>query len=222
MKKITFILGLICLFTLNSCVDIFDELFLKKDGSGTYKYNINLSYSKVKINSILALDSLDGKRVPKLKEIKDKVAFYQSKLSEKEGIKDVKIDANYTDFVFKISVDFESLGQLQNAIREIVREEIKDKENSLLAEDWISLDGDNLIRSIPNFQTNVNKLKKEDQDLLKTGKYISVTRFEKPVDKFDNPQAQLSPSKMAVMVKSTPYAVSINPTLLRNVIQLEN
>lgn len=220
MTRILCFLAVSSTLFLGSCVDIFDELFLKEDGTGTYKYNINLSYSKVKINSILALDSLDGRRIPELQEIKDKVVYYQEKLRGKEGIKNVTIDANYTDFVFKLTVDFESVNQFQTAIRELIKEEIADKENSLLKENWISWNGSELVRSIPNFQTPVNKLKKEDQESLKSGKYMSVTRFEKAIDKCDNPQAQISPSKTAVMVKATPYAVSINPGLLKNTIQL--
>ena len=46
------------------------------------KYTVNLSSSKVKIGSILALDSLDGKKVPSLDEIKQKVTEFKLKLSE--------------------------------------------------------------------------------------------------------------------------------------------
>ena len=67
-----FFLGLISLF-ITSCVDIFDDITIHADGSGTYKYTINMSASKVKINSILALDSLDDHRVPKIPEIKEKI-----------------------------------------------------------------------------------------------------------------------------------------------------
>ena len=49
-----------------------DELTIHDDGSGTLKYAINLSSSRVKVNSILALDSLDGKKVPSIDEIKAK------------------------------------------------------------------------------------------------------------------------------------------------------
>ena len=50
-----------------------DELTIHDDGSGTLKYAINLSSSRVKVNSILALDSLDGKKVPSIEEIKTKI-----------------------------------------------------------------------------------------------------------------------------------------------------
>ena len=52
-----------------------DELTIHDDGSGTLKYAINLSSSRVKVNSILALDSLDGKKVPSIEDIKTKFLY---------------------------------------------------------------------------------------------------------------------------------------------------
>lgn len=208
------------LLLMSSCVDIFDEIIVHNNGSGTYKYTVNLSASKVKINSILALDSIDGQRVPSLDEIRNKIALYQGKLEEKEGISNVAVDANYDDFVFKFSCDFASVTTLQNAIRDIIKEEAKDKNNPLYNENWLSWDGKQLVRSIPNFQTPLNKLKPEEQEELKKGKYISVSRFDKPVSKCDNSTAQISPTKTAVMVKSTPFSVALNPGILKNTIVL--
>lgn len=213
---------LIPLFLLGSCVDIFDELIIHTDGTGTYKYTVNLSASKVKINSILALDSIDGKRVPKLPEIKEKIELYRKKLEEKEGISNVKVDANYDDFLFKISLDFESVQYLQDGIREIVKENIEDKNDPALNENWVSWDGKTLVRSIPNFKNFVTKLKPEDQEKLKEGKYNAVSRFDKPVIKSENPDALISPSKTAVMIKSTSYQVGTNPAILKNTIQVAN
>ena len=59
-----FLIGLV-----TSCIEISDDLTLNNDGSGTLRYKINLSASKVKVNSILALDSLDGKPVPSKTQI---------------------------------------------------------------------------------------------------------------------------------------------------------
>lgn len=220
MKYFLACIGL--LFLLNSCVDIFDEIIVHANGSGTYKYSVNLSASKIKINSILALDSIDGQKVPSLDEIKNKITLYKDKLDQKEGISNVVVDANYDDFIFKFSCDFTSVAALQNAVRDIVKEESRDKNNPLYNESWLSWDGKQLVRSIPAFQSPINRLKAEDQEELKKGKYITVSRFDKPVAKCDNPSAQISPTKTAVMVKASTFAVAQNPTLLKNTVTLEN
>ena len=74
------------LLSLTSCIEIFDDLTIHNDGSGTFKYNVNLSSSKLKINSILALDSLNGVKVPSIEEIKSEIARVKSKFEIKPGI----------------------------------------------------------------------------------------------------------------------------------------
>ena len=63
MKLMIYILSIITVFSISSCIEIIDDLTLNSDGTGSFKYTINLSASKIKINSILALDSLDGKKI---------------------------------------------------------------------------------------------------------------------------------------------------------------
>ena len=63
-------------FVISSCIEILDDITFNLDGSGTFKYTLNLSSSQVKINSILALDSLDGNKVPSLEEIQQKIVLW--------------------------------------------------------------------------------------------------------------------------------------------------
>lgn len=217
------IIGLLCLlFLFGSCIEITDDITLKSDGSGTFKYVVNLSPSKLKINSILALDSLDGRKVPSLDEIKEKIDYYKTKLASKEGISNVKVESNYTDFIFKIYCDFKRIENLQQAIKEIVEEETKNKDWKELDHNWLVWDGFKMIRSVPPLSTySTDRLKKEDSEALKNGKYISITRFDRPIEKFDNEAGVLSGNKMAVMVKTNPYALMQNHQLLDNTIQLQ-
>lgn len=216
-----FLIGFLIL-ALSSCVDIWDDITIHADGSGTYNYRVNMSASKVKINSILALDSVDGRRIPKLAEIKEKIEYYRNKLEEKQGISNVRIESNYDDFIFKIYVDFESVADLQNGIREIIKEEIKDKNDPVLDENWLSWDGKTLTRIVPNFQAVIQKMKAEDQEKLKKGKYTSVSRFDKPIIKCDNPQAKISPTKTAGLIESNTYSVGTNPSVLKSTFVVSN
>jgi hypothetical protein len=65
-----------------------------------------------------------------------------------------------------------------------------------------------------------SKLKKEDAEALKRGNYMSISRFDKTVEKVDNPAALISANKQAVMIKSTPYALIQNLKVLENIIYL--
>lgn len=221
MKYIKIFLSAFILFSFTSCIEIIDDVTVNNDGSGTMKYTINLSASKVKINSILALDSLDGKKVPSKDEIETKIASFIRKMKTKTGVSNVQMESNMTDFIFKFQCDFTSVAALQTAIKEVVEEETEDKNLKELDHNWMSWDGQKLVRSIPDVTIEKTKeLKAEDIELLKTGNYTSITRFERAVDKFDNANALLSKNKLAVMIKTNPYLLSQNYSLLENTIYL--
>lgn len=221
MKLISFITFLILFFGLTSCIEIIDDISINNDGSGTMKYTINLSSSKVKINSILALDSLEGKKVPTIAEIEAKIISFKTKLEGKSGVSNVTIDYNFSDFIFKLQCDFTNVNSLQVALREVIEEETKEKNIQELEFNWLSWDGTKMTRSIPEITVKKTKeLKQDDIDLLKQGTYTSISRFERPVEKFDNAAATLSKNKMAVMIRTNPHALSQNSDILENIIYL--
>ena len=221
MKKLIFLLFLPLIFT--SCIEIIDDISINSDGSGTFKYVVNLSDSKLKVNSILALDSLDGKKVPSISEIKSIVAEYKQKLELKEGISNVKVETDYVNFILKFQCDFVNVNDLQNAIKEIAIEKDKKQEFKEMQENWLTWDGSKLTRSVPTLTAETTqKLKKEEADALKTGTYTSITRFDRLIDKFENPKATLSKSNLACMIKSNPHALIQNLSILENTIYLTN
>ncbi len=221
MKKLIFLLFLPLIFT--SCIEIIDDISINSDGSGTFKYVVNLSDSKLKVNSILALDSLDGKKVPSISEIKSIVAEYKQKLELKEGISNVKVETDYVNFILKFQCDFVNVNDLQNAIKEIAIEKDKKQEFKEMQENWLTWDGSKLTRSVPTLTAETTqKLKKEEADALKTGTYTSITRFDRLIDKFENPKATLSKSNLACMIKTNPHALIQNLSILENTIYLTN
>ncbi len=218
MKYMVF---LVVFLSLTSCVEIIDDLSFKSDGSGTFKYTINLSASKVRVNSILALDSLDGKKVPSIQEIKDKIAKYKEIISQKEGISNVKVETDFTNFILKIQCDFTSIIALQKAVKEIVLDESKNKKE--IESYWLTWEGNRLTRSIPSITEDLtSRLKKEDIEGLKKGNYMSITRFDRPIEKCENSASLISANKMAVMLKNSPYALIQNLNLLENTIVLSD
>jgi hypothetical protein len=207
--------------SLTSCIEIIDDLSISGDGSGTFKYHINLSSSKIKINSILALDSLDGKKVPSIAEIQSRADKIVKQLKEQNGITNVVFDANYTDFIFKVTCDFNNLNQLQSAIVNVIKSESKEKEMPELNHTWVSFSQNTLKRSVPQITIKkAQSINKNDSDLLKQGSYTSITRFEKEIERIENENANLSKNKKAVMIRTDPYSLTQNPHLLDNMIYL--
>ena len=221
MKFWTFSLLFFCVMSLSSCIELIDDIKINNDGSGTLKYTVNLSSSKVKVTSILALDSINGIRVPSISELNERIADFQKKLDTKPGISNVTVESDFENFVFKLRCDFTSVTALQTAIKEVVRDELRDKNVPELDAIWLNWDGQKLVRSIPEISVKkTTEFQQEDIVLLKQGTYTSITRFERPVDHYDNPSAQISANKMNVMIKTNPHSLSQNTTLLDNIIYL--
>ena len=216
-----FFLGL--LFSFTSCIEIIDDLSINEDGTGTFKYTVNISSSKVKLNSYLALDSLDGKKVPSLDDIKIHIEDVVESLRNQEGISNLTIESNYSDFVFKLKLDFNSVADLQNAIKSVARENSK---NSILEEldhNWLNYSKESLARSIPKMNIErAQNMSSEETKLLKEGTYTSITRFANEIDRFDNTNAILAKNKKAVMVRTDMYSLSQKIQLLDNTIYLKN
>ncbi len=221
MKILIYSIFTVLLFAFSACIEIIDDITINEDGSGTFKYTVNLSSSKVKINSILALDSLDGKKVPSLKQIQEKLTKIITELKTKNGISNVRFTSDYSNFIFKLNCDFNSLDELQIAIKDLAVKENNGKEIPELNHDWISYQNDSLVRSVPQITVaKTSKINQRDSDLLKEGHYTSITRFSKEVDSFSNGSAKLSKNKKAVMVRTNPYLLTKKPQLLDNVIYL--
>lgn len=222
MKYLRILIVALVTLSITGCVEIIDDLTLNLDGSGSFKYNINLSSSKVKINSILALDSLDGKKVPSISDIKLKINRLNDKLKSEAGISNVNLTADYTNFVFKFSCDFASLGELQAAIKTIALSETNGKAIPELDHNWLIFSGTQLNRSVPEITIKKSKeIKNADRLLLKEGTYTSITRFESEIEKFDNDKAKVSANNKAIMLRTDPYSLTQNPNLLDNTIYLK-
>jgi hypothetical protein len=194
---------------------------MHNDGSGTLRYKVNLSASKVKVNSILALDSLDGKKIPSILDISAKVGEFAKILDAQPGISNVLIEENYTDFILKFSCDFTSIMSLQAGLANAVEAVSKDKLGPEADEIWITWDGNKLKRSIPAFaRAKVKGYKSNDLELLKQGTYTTITRFDRPIERYENALGTLSKNKQAVMIKASAYSIKENQDLLENTIYL--
>lgn len=218
-KHLYFLLFL--LFSMTSCIEIFDDLTLHNDGTGTFKYNVNLSASRLKINSILALDSLNGEKIPTVTEIQDEIERIKKLLDVKEGITNVKVENNFDDFIFKFQCDFQSITALEKAIKSIIESEglVKNVEN--MPEKWFLWEENKFQRIIPNvILKNQRNLNASEIAELSNGKYTSVTRFDRIINTFDNENAKLSASKTAIMLQTNIYALILDAKLLENTIQL--
>jgi hypothetical protein len=226
MNKILFFFISLTLL-LSSCIELIDDLTIHNDGSGTFKYTINLSASKIKVNSILALDSLDGKKVPSMAEIKAKANSFAANLKTQSGISNVTMSINDADLIIKLSFDFNSIPNFQSGLKAAIlsirdsKQSDDSNQSNELNQNWISWDGKILKRNIPLMSLTISEqLKETDLDLLKTGSYTTICRFDRAIEKAEKSTTKINPSRTASMLKVNTYDLQKNYSLIDNCIYL--
>lgn len=218
-----FIIFILTLFSLTSCVELIDDITINSNGTGTLKYTINLSSSRTKVHSILLLDSLDGHRVPKIADIKQKISEFEKIFSSQTGISNVKIETNWDDYILKFSCDFSSLENLQTAFKKTIESMNWTDKTISSGDNWLTWTGKYLQRDLPTVVTDrlVNSAFINEEDLI-LGKYCSISRFDKEVSSFENKSSLVSKNKKSVMVQTDMKSLLKNPNILDNKIYLSN
>lgn len=64
------------------------------------------------------------------------------------------------------------------------------------------------------------QLKETDLDLLKTGSYTTICRFDRAIDKVEQSNTKINPTRTAAMLKVNTYDLQKNNSLLDNCIYL--
>ena len=128
---------------------------------------------------------------------------------------------NEEDLIVKFSCDFASINEFHNALRAAILFMNNGKEIKELNQNWLSWDGKILKRNIPLLSLTISEeLKETELDLLKTGSYTSINRFDRPIDHVEKPETKLNPSKTASMLKVNTFDLQNNYSLIENTIYL--
>src|SRR5690554_2837621 len=126
-KIFKYLIFLVLPIVLSSCFELIEDITLNQKGSGQYKLTLNLSASTTRVNSVMAMDSIDGKKLPTRDELEIELQEYLKKLDSKKGISSVNGSLNTNNWIIKIDLAFESLNKLQAGLFEEIKEIKKQK-----------------------------------------------------------------------------------------------
>src|SRR6187431_2749099 len=104
MKKIYFIPLLCFVFMFQSCFEVIEDVKVRDDGSGHFNFVINFSQSKTKINSILKMQNINGRKIPSKEEIKNEASKLEELAQNTSGISNVKTNLDLTNYIFTIDL----------------------------------------------------------------------------------------------------------------------
>ena len=220
MRKYSACIYLIILVFFTSCFEIVEDISFKKNGSGTFKYIINLSQSKTEINSLMRLDSNSGFRIPKIKEINQKLNMVEQSLKNAEGLSNISVKRDFTNWIFEMKTDFDSCKNLEKAINNAINS--IDKRNKFILNGVFSLTESTMQRKM----TEINKVDMQNMNkgvaskILSKAVYTTIYRFENTIENYSNKKAKPSASKTAIMLSCNILKLINGKETLLNTINL--
>ncbi len=209
MHRFIKLLLLLTPFTLISCLDVVEEFDFEKNKSGKVTYTFNLSQSKLKLNTLLKLDSVNGFRVPKLDEVEQKMAEVVKEIKTKAGIKTASYSVNNSDFIYTISISFSSIKHLDNALRDLSYWKYSKWKPS---ENLYEMQDNTFEKDIELLEFNAQQKSEIDKnsEMLKQGKYTFVLRSKDFLEAKLPKDLKLSGSETAVMLRKNMLEIANN------------
>ena len=199
MKRFsTFLLIIISVFLITGCLDIQENIFLKKDGSGRYTFTIDMS----ELKTIFGGDG--GTIKTSTKESKNPSDKIDSKFDEVkqelkkiEGISNITQRVDTINIIVNIGFDFKDIDALNKAVNILFKEE-------------------NQSKSLTYYSYKDNQFKR----LESASKGFLKAEFENEIKKSSNAGAIIS-NKNKIILKCYPFVEdSIKRCSLTNTITL--
>lgn len=207
MYRLTKIFLLLTPFFFISCLDVVEEIELNASKGGKATYTINLSQSKIKLSTLLKLDSLDGHKVPTLYEIDDKLNRTIIELNTKKGISNANYRFDQEEYIITLNLDFSSVSNLDNAIRSLSYWEKSDWKPKNTFYKY----ADNVfIKHVPQIHAKEKEIQKVEKrkESLKLGSYAFILRNTKGELTTVDQNLRLSGNKKAVLFRKNLYDLS--------------
>lgn len=226
MKKALFRIFLLTplIFLFSSCFELIEDTTFNEDGSGIYKVTLNMSSSQTRLNSVMAMDSIDGKKVPSEQDLQLEIETFIAALNEQKGIKNAKATLSTEEWILKFSCAFDDLSALKNGLNSATSKWQK-KDQKIGDYFEISFSDTGYRRKInTQFSDQWKSKASEDEDYnkLKEGKCVFIQRFPKPISTTSRDDVNIAKNGLACMLMLSPYEIIQNPEELSYSVTLED
>lgn len=199
--KLHFIFSFLILLLCSSCFEMVEDISVKNNGSGTYKFSVNLSQSKTQIDKIKTQDSILNFKVPSITDLDKKMEEVKSKLGAIEGISNIQSKSDHVNYIYTLQCDFTNVHQLNKAIQAIWKNYDKSAPESF---NLYSFENGTFKRNsdISHIEHVVAKAGNQEVDMCRKATFMVICRFEQPIAEQTSNYYVLSPSKKAAMYKN--------------------
>lgn len=212
---------LICFFAilLSGCFEMVEEVTYKDADSGDYLLTMNCSKSKVKLKTLMTLDSFLGVKIPSQARMNAYFNAIANAARKTQGITKVTTTRDFENFIFTFSCSFDKTENLNKVINEAAKSCSRKKIPHLNVFGMSST-------AFSRYQTPNDSISKRlrnnpNLNLLAGATVVSIYRFTKEVKSVSNSKAKISPNKKAVMLKQDITDIISTPSIFSNTITFQ-
>ncbi len=204
MQKKFWLLLITCFsMSLSGCLDVLEEITLKKDGSGTFVNKMDASKAAEMITTLSALDST-GQMGAQMKFTFDSIFDAEwHKYKMIAGISNIKIDTSQP-FIYQVSMDFENINALNTAMI-AGKEDIEALKNLFTFEKGLFERKDHMagfdLGKISGENDSDESTKEMTRNLIKEMTYSIVYNLPYAVKSMTHSSATLTDDKKTVRLK---------------------
>ena len=209
------------IFFYTSCFEIIEEVNMNEDGTGRFNFTINMSQSKIHINSLFLLDSVNGRPMPKVEDFEKAIRRVEFELKKDSALSDIVVEENWKDYIFSVSGNFVDVNALNKAIKNINSVFNTPRGYQVELHDNFKYEPKVFERLYSyNLINDYNALSDKDKSVFKNAKYTTIYRFNSPVKSYSNQNAMKSKSGKAIMLKVSVKDLIMNRKTIQNKIEI--
>jgi len=220
-RKIRFLFLLVIPFALTGCFEVLENVVLKNDGSGQFKYIVNFSQSKSKIDLLIEQGEVEGYAIPPKNVMRKKFEQSLEEAADIDGIIEPKGKFDLDNYIIEFSCSFRSLNDLNKAADEVkAKNEDLDQDNFV----YFTYDskkktflrkGDNLLKD------QYNKMSKAQRMIFSGAYYTCIYRFESEIDTILSINSKISKNRRTSFQKLPVTNITGNGAVLNHEIKLK-
>lgn len=194
---------------------------MNNDGSGTFRYLINLSQSSTKIKSILLMDEYDGHKVPTEQKINSDFQELIKKSSNLKGISDAKGNIDFESYICTYQCNFASLNSLNTAFDSLAMHFNPKSSLGQKHFDYNSKTKTFSRYAEPQLSKEYASLSETKKMVLEGATYVCIYRFDTEIDSVLTNNTSISKNQLVSFCKLPVLSLAKNGNVIQQKIKLK-
>ncbi|MEN7549119.1 hypothetical protein AAG747_14445 [Rapidithrix thailandica] len=173
------------------------------------------------MKALLALDSIDGHKVPNERSIRSEIQKAAGILNQMQGISNAKTQVDTENYIFEITCNFANVKALDEGIYQTLNSLIQTPQKTDIQKNHFVFQNQRFERNFPlNPKPEFEKLPGKYKDVLKEAIFTAIYRFPKSIKSKSNQDAKVSKTGKASMLRYSLYQIASEQKTIQNTIIL--